>query len=124
VPIFLFADRLVTAIFGPGFEQAVAPLRILVFAGVAQGTARMAISAVRALGSPLRSSAAHAVGIVTTAPLALWLVRYGIAGVAVATLAGQLVVAVIAYIIIERQGAPGVVRADATVPTTANSGPP
>jgi O-antigen/teichoic acid export membrane protein len=122
LPIFLFADPLVTTIFGPGFEQAVAPLRILVFAGVAQGTARMAISAVRALGSPLRSSAAHAAGLLTTAPLALWLVKYGIAGVAVATLAGQLVVAVIAYIIIERQGAPGVVPADATAPTSRSPG--
>jgi O-antigen/teichoic acid export membrane protein len=118
VPIFLFADPLVQAVFGSGFEQAVPPLRILVFAGVAQGTARMAISAVRALGSPLRSSAAHAAGILTTAPLALWLVRYGIAGVAVATLAGQLVVAVIAYFIIERQAPPHIARADARMRTS------
>jgi O-antigen/teichoic acid export membrane protein len=110
LPVFLFADPIVTAIFGAGFDQAVPALRILVFAGVAQGTARVAISAVRALGSPLRSSAAHAAGIVTIAPLALWLVKYGIAGVAVATLAGQLVVAVIAYYVIERQGAPEITR--------------
>ena len=119
VPIFLFADPLVRVVFGPGFDDAVPPLRILVFAGVAQGTARMAISAVRALGSPLHSSAAYAVGILTTAPLALWLVRYGIGGVAVATLAGQLMVAIIAYIIIGRQRAPVTAGADANAPTSS-----
>lgn len=100
VPVFLFADVIILQIFGPGFEGSVQTLRILAFAGVAQGTGRVAVSALRALGSPLRSSGAHAAGLLVMVPLVIWLSRYGIEGVAVGTLTAHLVVAVGAYLTI------------------------
>jgi O-antigen/teichoic acid export membrane protein len=100
VPAFLLADPIVRTVFGPGFEGSIPALRILAFAGVAQGTGRVAVSALRALGSPLRSSGAHAAGLLVMAPLVAWLSRFGIEGVAIGTLVAQLVVAVGAYLTI------------------------
>jgi O-antigen/teichoic acid export membrane protein len=101
VPLGLFADLIVVALFGRGFEPAVEVLRILAFAGVAQGSGRMAVSALRALGHPLRSSAAHVGGLIAAIPLVLALApQYGTAGVATATLISHSLVALIGYVAI------------------------
>jgi len=99
VPVFIAADRIVLGIFGPGFEAAIPAMRILAFAGVAQGTSRVAVLALRALGSPLRSSAAHLAGLVVQVPLVVaWAPTYGLEGVAAATLLAHVVVATGAYV--------------------------
>ena len=98
VPLALFAEPVVVALFGRGFEPAVDVLRILAFAGVAQGSGRMAVSALRALGHPLRSSAAHVAGLVAGIPLVLLLApQYDVNGVAVATLISHSLVALVGY---------------------------
>jgi PST family polysaccharide transporter len=99
LPVLVFADPLVTGIFGPAFEAAVGPTRILALAGVAQGTGRIAVIGLRALGSPLRSSAVHLAGLVAEIPLLILLTpRLGLEGVALATLVANLVVVVGAYV--------------------------
>ena len=99
VPIFILADRIVVGIFGPGFEPAVGTMRILAFAGVAQGTSRVAVSALRALGAPFHSSLVHLAGLVVQVPLVIGLAPgYGLEGVAVATLLAHVVVAAGAYV--------------------------
>lgn len=101
IPLVLLADVLVVAFFGQGFRPAADVLRILAFAGAAQGTGRVAVSALRALGSPLRSSAAHLFGILVGVPLVLVLTPgFGINGAAVGTLLMHLVVGAGAYVAI------------------------
>jgi O-antigen/teichoic acid export membrane protein len=99
LPLVLLADRLVIGVFGPGFAPAVETWRILAFAGVVEGTGRVAVLALRALGSPLRASALHVGGLVVKVPMVLaFAPMYGLEGVAVATLLAHGVVAAGAYI--------------------------
>jgi O-antigen/teichoic acid export membrane protein len=98
LPVLFFADRLVVGLFGPGFEAAVGSTRILALAGVAQGSGRVAVMGLRALGSPLRSSAVHLAGLVAEVPLLVVLTpSRGLEGVATATLLANVVVVVGAY---------------------------
>ena len=98
-PVLLFADQIVVGLFGPGFDPAIDPMRILLLAGVVQGTGRVAVLGLRALGSPLRSSAVHAAGLVVQVPLLFLLVpTSGLHGAALATLLANLVVVFGAYV--------------------------
>ena len=99
VPVFVLADRIVVGIFGPDFEPAIGTMRILAFAGVAQGTSRVAVSALRALGAPFHSSLVHLAGLAVQVPLVIGLApAYGLEGVAAATMLAHVVVAAGAYV--------------------------
>jgi O-antigen/teichoic acid export membrane protein len=99
VPLFVFGDRIVIGFFGAGFEGAIGPWRLLALAGVAEGTGRVAVLALRALGSPLRASMMNLGGLLVNIPLILALApAHGLEGVAIATLVAHLVVAVGAYL--------------------------
>jgi len=101
LPLMLLAVPIVVGLFGPGFADAVGTWRILALAGVVEGAGRVAVLSLRALGAPLRASAAHVAGLVVNVPLVLLLgPRYGIDGIAVATLAAQIVVGVVAYAVL------------------------
>jgi O-antigen/teichoic acid export membrane protein len=99
VPLVVLADRIIIGFFGQGFEGAIGSWRILAFAGVVEGTSRVAVIALRALGSPLRASVMNLGGLLVNVPLVLTLgPRYGLEGVAIATLVAHGVVAIGAYL--------------------------
>jgi len=97
VPLILLAHPIVTILFGQGFDVAVGPWRLLALAGAAEGTSRVAGLALRALGVPLLASLMNVAGLVLNLPLVIVFgIAYGLEGVALAMLLGDVVVLVIA----------------------------
>jgi O-antigen/teichoic acid export membrane protein len=94
-PLWITAGFVIPAFYGPAFEAAVTPTRIILFGLAFDGIAGVITGTLYGLGRPGLNSCAMGAGLVVTTALDLTLIpRYGATGAAIASAAAYTTTAV------------------------------
>lgn len=94
--VFIFAQELVTLLFGSAFAPAIAPLRVLLIGTVALAASAVLSDALRALGKPLLPARAGMTGaLATLVLLPVLLPLLGLLGAAIASTTSSVLMALV-----------------------------